>query len=82
MPLPALAQQRLWLLDSFSPELPLHNDACVVHLRGELDRGALSVALNEIGRNRSPAPSESAGSAGFQPARGRSPRMDASRLKG
>ncbi len=34
------------------------------------------------GRNLSPAPSESAGSAGFQPARGRSPRMAAWRLQG
>ena len=46
----SFAQQRLWVLDRLEPGSPLYNMGGVVRLRGQLERGALERALEEIVR--------------------------------
>jgi amino acid adenylation domain-containing protein len=42
------AQQRLWFLEQFNPEVPLYNESEAARLKGKLDIGALEKALNLI----------------------------------
>jgi amino acid adenylation domain-containing protein len=46
----SFAQQRLWFLHQLAPESPAYNVPAAVHLRGDLDRAALSSALAELAR--------------------------------
>jgi amino acid adenylation domain-containing protein len=50
-PLPlSFAQERLWFLHRLEPESAAYNVPAVIRLRGSLDRGVLSRALDEIVR--------------------------------
>jgi hypothetical protein len=44
----SFAQQRLWFLDRFEPGSPVYHIPLAVRLTGELDRGALMHAFDEI----------------------------------
>jgi len=46
----SFAQQRLWFFDQFEPGSPFYNIPTAVRLKGALDVGALSRALDEIVR--------------------------------
>ena len=49
MPLPlSFSQQRLWFLDQLQPGLALYNMPGGLHVRGDLDIGALEDALNDL----------------------------------
>src|SRR4028118_1598446 len=51
------AQQRLWFLHQFQPELPAYNIASAVRIRGRLNVAALRQTLNEpLRRHEPPAP--------------------------
>ncbi|ORB10750.1 non-ribosomal peptide synthetase, partial [Mycobacterium noviomagense] len=44
----SFAQQRLWFLDQFQGPSPIYNMAVALHLRGQLDAGALGQALADV----------------------------------
>src|SRR5499426_2139556 len=46
----SFAQQRLWFLDKYEPNLSVYNVPSALRLSGELDRDALKQTLNEIVR--------------------------------
>ncbi|MCP4655431.1 MAG: amino acid adenylation domain-containing protein, partial [bacterium] len=46
----SFAQQRLWFLDRFEPDLALYTIPATLRFEGHLDRGALARALGEIVR--------------------------------
>src|SRR5205809_5204008 len=46
----SFAQQRLWFLDQLEPGSPFYNISRARRLKGPLDTGALSRAINEIVR--------------------------------
>ena len=47
---PSLSQQSLWVLCQLTPDEPIYNESNVFRLKGVLDVGALTKALNEIVR--------------------------------
>lgn len=44
----SFAQQRMWLLNQFEPNLPLYNVSTAFHLRGPLSLEGLAYALNRV----------------------------------
>ncbi|MGW4246257.1 amino acid adenylation domain-containing protein, partial [Nocardia sp. NPDC004722] len=44
----SLAQQRMWFLNQFDPNVPTYNLPFVVRLRGEVDIEALQLALSDV----------------------------------
>ncbi|HYN22473.1 MAG TPA: amino acid adenylation domain-containing protein, partial [Thermoanaerobaculia bacterium] len=46
----SFSQQRLWFLDNLEPDTATYNMPLSLHLEGELDTGALAMALSEIVR--------------------------------